>query len=591
VSELAQEYDVPTWPTIEHVQNELSAGEHAHATRIRRYDRAYEVYQATPPKGVRREPWESNLRVKYGMQVIDTAMVNIVTGPPRAIVKPRRPEDVESSRSMETILGYHVKEDHLAEKQPLFVQQALIMGVTAAKNHWVYRDQTRPFRRIFENPLGGTLEVEHEETVVLRDGPTFEPWDVYDIWWEPNARDVDTAGYIVLRSWLSKDELRRMTRTENNPYGLFDANAVDKLIAEGIGQQPQASAQGRMIGGTWDKRKDRFPVLEIWRDDTYTITDGGKRVVLNHDRNPYWHGRKPVVVAQVRPDLFEMQGISETELISDLQDGIQTVQNMVVDNMKFTVQRGITYRESGILDPSQLELRPRFKWPVTDHDDINFPTPPVLPPEAWREREVMKGDMQLISGINPYVSGSDMAGVDQSTATGVSTLASAASQLLRFKARMIAYKGIRRTFEQWGEMVQQFMDHDQDVRIEGPDGYDWSKVSPQEIVGNYDYDVEGVEEALSKQQARSELNGLLSSLQPFAQSPFVNWQAVLNLVERDWDLPRGTLFQKQQAPPPAAPTGQNGATGNGQVAPDPMADGGQTMPSAVQTAITAGGQQ
>jgi hypothetical protein len=578
-------------PTIEQIQKELSSGESAHALRTSRYDRAYDVYRATAPKGVRREPWESNLRVKYGMQVVDTAMVNIVGGPPRARVKPRRQQDVETAPRMERLLQYHIREDHLPEKQPLFTQQALILGVTAAKNHWLYKERDRIVRDLIPNPAqpGVPLEVEGRETVVLRDGPTFEPWDAYDLWWEPNARDVDTAAYVVLRSWLTKDDLLRQARSESNPYGLFDMAAVRELLEAGIGDAPTTRAQESLLGASWDKRKDRFSVLEIWRDETYTIVDGGKRVLLNHAANPYWHGRKPVVIAQVRPDLFELQGISETELLDDLQQGLHTIQNMVIDNLKMTVQRGLTYRESGILDPTALELRPRFKWPVTDHDDVQFPVVPPLPQEAWRERETMKGDMQLVTGINPYITGSDMAGVDQSTATGVTTLASAASMLLRFKARMLAYKGLQRSLEQWGELIQQFMDKETSIRIDGPEGYSWDEISPQEVAGNYDYEIEGVEESLSQQQERSELNGLLSALQPFAQSGIVNWPVVLERVERAWDIPRGTLAAPQQPTPPGAPLGQNGQAAQTPVEPQPMQFQGQQLPPEIQQAIAQGG--
>jgi hypothetical protein len=580
-----------TWPTIEQVQNEIQSGESLHQKLTAKYDRAYEVYRGTAPTGRRRQAWESSLRVKYGMQVVDTAMVNIVGGVPRAKVRPRRPQDSETAPKMQTVLDYHVHEDHLVEKLPAFVQQALIYGVTAAKNRWLFEERDRPMRHMLPNPANPQvpLQLEGTERVTLRDGPTFEPWDIYDCWWEPNARDVDSAEYVALRTWMSKDQLEQYARSESNPYGLFDMAAVKKLLEEGPGEINRTSAQERLIGGTFDKRKDRFQVVEVWRDKTYSIVSSGK-VVLNHEANPYWHGRKPVVITQVRPDLFEMQGISETELLDDIQEAIWTIQNMVIDNMKLTVQRGITYRESGILDDSVLDLKPRFKWPVTDHDDIQFQNPPPLPPEAYRERDVMKADMQLVTGINPYISGADSAGVDQNTATGVTALQEVASRLLRFKARMIAYKGIQRTFEQWGELVQQFMDHEQAIRIEGAAGYDWEHVTPQEVIGNYDYSVEGTEESLSRQQERSEMNQLLQSLAPFAQAPWMNWRSIAEKIGKAYDIEPSALFLQQPDQPPAAPNGQPPPNGQPQAEPQPMQGGGQQLPPQVQAMIQGGAQ-
>lgn len=575
------------WPTAEQVTNETKSGLDALQKRIGRYDHAYEVYRPEPYRRKRGE-WEAHIRTPFGMQVVDTAMVNIISGPPRAKVRPRRPQDSDTAPKMQTVLDYHVHEDHLAEKQPLFVQQALIYGITCAKIHWLYTERDRPFRHLAPNPADPQfpLQIEGRERVVLRDGPTFEPWDMYEVFWEPNARDVDTASYVALGSWMDKDELLRNARTETNPFGLFDLAAVNKLLEAGTDEAPRSSAQERYVGGSFDKRKDRFHVIEVWRDETFTIM-GGKTVVLNHAENPYWHGRKPVVITQVRPDLFEMQGISETELLDDLQQGLWTIQDAVFDNMKMTVHRGITYRET-VPDPNAFILRPRFRWPVTDHDDVKFVEAQPLPPEAFREREVMKSDMQLVTGINPYVSGADQTGVDQNTATGVTALQEVASRLLRFKARMIAYKGLQRTFEMWGELVQQFMDKDQAIRIEGAEGYSWAEVSPQEIVGNYDYTVEGTEESLSKQQERGELMALVNGLAPLANLNIVNWRPIAERIAKAYDIPPEQIIQQQQPTPPAAPTG-NGNAAAAQTQPDPMAANGQQYDPRVQQAILGGG--
>ena len=526
------------------------------------------------------------------MQVIDTALVNIIGGPPRAVVKPRRPQDTETAPKMQTVFDYHVHEDHFAEKQPLFVQQALIYGITAAKNHWIYKeaDRVRPLH--MHNPYDAyrPITFQTNERITLRDGPTFEPWDMYGVSWEPNARDVDSAAYIVLDSWFTKEELLDNARTERNPFGLYEISDLQKLFKAGPDNGRTANAQERLLGGTYDKWKDRFRVREVWRDDTFTVL-GSRQVILRHGQNPYWHGKKPIVIAQPRPDLFELQGIPETELLDDLQQAMHTIQNMVIDNLHLTVQRGITYRESGVLDPNALDLRPRFKWGVTDHDDIQFQQPPPLPAEAYRERETIKADMQLITGINPYISGSDMAGVDQNTATGITALQEVASRLLRFKARQIAYKGTQRTFEQWSDLIQQFMTKEQAIRIEGAGGISWEHVSPQEIVGNYDLSVEGNEESLSRQQQRGEMMGLLQALQPFAQLNIVNWQSILEKVAQAYDIEPSSIMAPAPTPaamPAPAPQGQPQQNGQAPQA-DPLL-GGQALPAQIQGAITGGGQ-
>jgi hypothetical protein len=548
-------------PRISEIMNRTKPGRDAHAIRERRYDRAYGVYQAEPQrKGLKKEPWESDLRIKYARQTIDTALVNLIGGKPRAKVRPRRPEDEPKAKSMQTILDYYTAEDRLSEKQPVFTQQALIYGVTAAKNHWLYKSVDRPTKRFIDNPFGQPLQIKNLERVVLRDGPTFEPWDVYDCWWDPAARDVESAEYICLRAWLTKDQLLANERTPDNPHGMF-VN-VHEAIETGGKTKQKTTEQERFIGGHYDRRKDKFEVVEYWMNDEYAVICNDAVFLRPPSPNPYDHGQVPIVIAQTRIDLFELQGTSETELMDHLQQAILTLHNARFDNLHMTVHRGITYREAGITDPRRLQVKPRFKWGVTDHDDVKAFDMPQLPPEAYKEDEVLLSRMQLISGINPYVSGADLNTIDQNTATGVTALQEVASRLLRFMARQLAYKGYQRTFEQWGELTKQFMTADQAIRIDRPDGaYNWENISPQEIIGSYEYAVEGTEESLSRQQERGEAIALLNAFAPFIQAGQVNFRPLLEKVAKAYDFSVEELWVQPQAQPPAAPQANGGVPG------------------------------
>jgi hypothetical protein len=108
--------------------------------------------------------------------------------------------------------------------------------------------------------------------------------------------------------------------------------------------------------------KDKFLIEEIWTDDRSSSSATSRS--SSAQPNPYWHGKKPIVITQTRPDLFEMVGISETELVDDIQQALQTFQNMRDRQRAPHRAARITYREGGVTDPNMLELRPRFKWPV-----------------------------------------------------------------------------------------------------------------------------------------------------------------------------------------------------------------------------------
>lgn len=522
--------------------NETNPGWLEHEQRVQRYNRAYEVYRGTVQPSASLKPWQTKLYVKYGMQVIDQLLANLIQGSPKGICKPRRQEDEAAARAMEVALQYYADMDHLAEKEQIVTAQALIYGASPAKNHWYYKEST------VRTPLG-------DQTVVECDRPCFTPWNVYDCWWDPYARDVDCASYVVLRDWLTKAELQKKQYNEDTGQGQY--KNLDLLFNSGDGQQPPDTSQNRLFPMPVNNYKGRFEILEVWRDNRLTVI-GNRNVLLYDGPKPFWMPGKPVVISSSRPDLFRIEGISETELVDHLQQALHMVTNLRMDNMKFTVQRGATYREGGVLDPDRLVMRPAFLWPVTDHDDIQFQNPAPLPPEAYQEEETLLGRLQYITGVSSYVTGasSNATGVDQNTATGVSLLHESASRLLSYKANQIRMKTWQRTFEQWADLTKQFLTTPMSLQIEGPGNQKtWVELGPQDLMGDFDVRIQAGEEALSRQQERAEAIAILNALAPFAQQGLVNLQPLLERVAYAYDLPdRSSLLpgpQPQQ--PPAAP--------------------------------------
>lgn len=565
-------------------------GEQAHKKRIKGYDNSYDVYRASRPV-TGGDPWQSKLRVKYGRQVIDTAMVNIVTGEPRCIVKPRTPEDELGAKGMQGALDYYVREDHLVERRQVIAQQGLILGVTAAKNHWLYQTTTRPQKRYATDPFtGAQVQSTTNERLVLRDGPSLEPLNVYYTFWDPNATDVDDCDYICCDYWVTPDHLRSNEHDADKGFGLYH-NLKEVFEAGDRGAaKPETTAQAIFLGGDDEKRKGMVHLRETWwrngADIWISVVANGATLV-RHEQSPYWHGKFPIVIAQVMPDLFEMQGIPDTEAVEDIQNALWTLQNMAVDNMHLTTMRGVTYREGGVTDPNNLVLKPRFKWAVVDHDDIRAFEVQQLGSDVFTERQRLLSDLQLVTGVNPYVSGSDNSANNQNTATGITALQEVASRLLRFKAGQLHYKIYQRSYEQWGDNIQQFMDKSVWVKVNGEKGNEeWREVSPDQVVGHFDYTLEGSEQALTKQQERGDAVQLLNAFAPLAQLGIINFKPLVERVGEAYGIanPESLLAPPQQ-PSPAAPFGQQPGQGPQQ---GPPLMGGQQMPQPVQQAIMQG---
>lgn len=561
--------------TAQRVLNQINPGWLEHQSRMDRYNRAYDIYRGNVDVSPTLKPWQSKLYVKYGMQVIDQALVNIVQGAPKPICKPRREQDQLAAKAMEVVLGYYADKDHLPEKEPLVCAQALVYGVSPGKTFWYYREVDRTVPIETQDPLTGMVFTDNEKRKVVEcDRPSFVPWNVYDFWWDPYARDVESAQYVVFRDWLTKEQLEE--RRYHEDYGVGAYRNLDHLFSTGPGEHPPTTAQNNMIPQPTNPYKDRFEILEIWRDERMTVI-GNRQTLLYDGKKPFWMPGKPAVVSSSRPDMFKIEGISETELVDHIQQALHMVTNLRMDNMKFTVMRGATYREGGVADPNVLVMRPSFLWPVQDHDDVQFHDAPALPPEAYQEEETLLGRLQYVTGISPYITGATGTGVDQDTATGVTLLHESASRLLGFKANQIRMNTWQRVFEQWADLARQFLTEKMQVQIEGRGRENvWLDIGPNEIMGDYDVRIQAGEEALSRQQERAEAIAILNALAPFAQAGLVNMEPLLERVADSYNLQnRSSLFPRQgQQPPPAAPNGALGPTpnttnGNAMIMPQP----------------------
>jgi hypothetical protein len=572
--------------TVDLILSMTKKGRDAHRSRTQTiYDPAYETYRAQPRKKPALPGWRSQVRVPYAQSSLDTALVNIVSGAPKCVVTPRHPDDVDASRAMQAAMDYYVAEDHLVERQPLFAQQGLVMGVTVAKVYWAYAETTIR-KRVWLPDENGELRqtrVETVENAAVKDAPCFEPWSVYDCYWDPNGRDVDTCSYVALESWMSKDEIEKH---RFNPDTRVGWRNLDEFLETAPSKRRADSYQDVYLGQL-NRRKGQFKVTEILTDEA-TFTIGNDKVLLEAKPNPYWHGKKCVVIAQTRPDLFEMQGIPEVDMLRDIQDALHTLQNMTIDSIHLSVMRFATYRVGSVVDPNMIVIRPQGKIPVDNHDDVQFPVVPPVTNDVFTERERLLADMERVTGVSAYLSGADSNSVDQTTATGVTTLQNAANALMRFKAGQLHYKGFQRMFEMWGSMIQQYQTRDLWAEIADPKTGEaaWAKISPHDVAGDFHYRLVGSEENLSRQTARNESSALLAALFPYVQLGLVDPTPLILQLGQAYEVPNPQALIKPPAPPMPAP--QPG--GNGQVPPGgpqmPQAlPFGGSMPQAVQQAI------
>jgi hypothetical protein len=321
-------------------------------------------------------------------------LANIVEDQQRGTITPKRPDKVDAAKAFQELIEYQRKMDFRDEKLPLFVKQALIMGVSPAKVYWDY--QTGYQRKTTWLPrmdMGYTPQVDENEDAVICDHPSFEPWPVEDFLWDPSARRFDQCAYVLARTYETMESLREFEKA-----GVY--RNVDEVQSNQRSGTPERTAKSGLMEV---ETKGRIEVVEYWTRDRL-ITVANQRVVLRDEKMLFDHGRIPFVMAHVAPDIRRINGLGVIQMIQDLIEALWDSLNQRMDNADHILAAVYEYNPEA-LDIKTIEAIPGVWIPVDRMETIKAVQQPTnIIAAAIQNDEPLLGAMRDISGVNAYVS-------------------------------------------------------------------------------------------------------------------------------------------------------------------------------------------
>jgi hypothetical protein len=560
-------------------------------------DRRYRAYRGILEQRSDAASWTNKQHPPYILQIIETMIASSLDPNPAWQVKARPKmadpsliaREADGAKAMQILLTEQLDIDHFAEKERPFAMQGYITGLTVLKNYWRYSEGTRKSLSEVQVPVEGStwLSVPQiqqvEGTHIFHDNPTADIVDVRDFIWHEAATSLERAMRITHRVWYSWDELKQLEAA-----GVYEN--VDQL-------KESQDFSGQLVNREQElfrvnRAKNQIEVLEQWfyeKGEIWVVSVGNRKVCLTPGGkakpNPFFHGGYPFVVTSSMPDLFRIPGISEVEVIQDLQEMLWTLMNQRLDNLQL-LNNAIAIIRSDVDDPDAYEFAPGERWLVDDINQVKFlETPPITAELAVQAEAGLKSDLQNISGGMPMLAGSDSQ-IDNKTATAASIFTNLAQRRLAAKKQNYTW-AYNRMGEQWIELNQQFIREERAIEIVGPDGGSLiKKISPMEIQGRYHIRGEMMDESLNRQERRAEaqakLQVALSAALPFAQSSTpLNLQAFMDDFLEAFDVQDTSKYYTQKNPLPNMQESQPGAPGGGTGPPPPGGPEGTTAPQAV----------
>jgi hypothetical protein len=239
------------------------------------------------------------------------------------------------------------------------------------------------------------------------------------------------------------------------------------------------------------------------------------------------------------------------------------LQNQRLDNIEI-INNAVLLIRSDVDDPESFDYFPGARWQVDDPSQVQTLVPPYQLATLTLEAEaLLKGDLQNVTAAAPFVSGTDTATVDQTTATGASIVMNAAQQSMAAKKWQFQ-KGLAKEAEQRLKNCQQFITEEKTIHIVGHDGaVAFRSLTPRDIEGEYVVEIEPRGESLMRQERRAEalqLSQVLGQMAPLMQAMGqpLNMGEVLKWALKMWDIKDAERFFSQVSAPQVARMGGQG---------------------------------
>lgn len=600
---------MPTYvppPIVEEIVKKWDEAKGHHDTFVRAYERRERAYRGVLTVSSEAAKWKHKLHPPYAFNLVETIVSNTVEMGLRFDVRPApkpgaSPDEALQQLAQSEAVGDLLRHEHRVDEmdfkqRPLYLS-ASIGGMGIGKSYWNYSEGAVKRQGVKMVPAGDpeltSLQVpvitEIEEDAVLRDHSTFEVVDPRDFVLHESARALQPwepggAQHLFHRCWYSFEQLKAMERAGY-------VKNVDQLkeSLDFSGEYDDRETELWNINRT----KDLIEVLEYWcmKDGRVMRTLVGNRVILLRDEedSPFWHGEYPFVICSTMPQLFTPRGMSDIELIEQLQEMLWELMNQRLDNVEL-INNAIMLIRSDVDDPDAFEHYPGARWPVDSTDQVEALVPPYQLIEATLSTEaLLKGDLQNVTAAAPFASGTETATVDQKTATGASLVMSAAQQRLLSK-KYQAQQALRQEANMRIKNLQQFISEPRLTHIIGEDGAtSFRQIQPLEIQGDYLVEMEPMGESAMREQRRAEsvqLMQVMMQMAPMAAAAGapLNVREILEWGLKKWDVRDYAKFFSAQPQPAVMGGGPAGPGGPGQ---QPAPEGGPNMGITAETAVDA----
>ena len=185
--------------------------------------------------------------------------------------------------------------------------------------------------------------IKDNEGVVKFEGNEFIPKDIRDCGIDPNCQNVKDARWFQLREWVAIEDLEKANKNKEG-IEIYPGLAKLKEAVKNSSDRRDVEYESRLkqLKSLSDRMgdDDSFQIVEIvteYRPDRWITFAPKHNVILRDIKNPYKHGKIPIVQLKYYPLGDDPLGESEVERVLPIWRAIQAVINAHLDGMNVRV--------------------------------------------------------------------------------------------------------------------------------------------------------------------------------------------------------------------------------------------------------------
>ena len=539
-----------------------------------RLDRSYKLYIAyNGDRAAQIESWQSNIFVPYIHSVVETLMPRILDARPEFTILGRTADDQSKTPKLQQLADYTWEKAGAEKTSELVTRSALVYGSGFLQVSW--KKDVRELDFLNGKDLSEKKYKWNKETRTFYDAPYVEWVDNYNLWYDWHNVDAASKQYWFKRLILTEaDIMRKYPMTDKKRLAMAlaqpggdmedyanirqEVKLNQRSITKGadrIGITNYGSAIGRESSNRFndyaDSKLKMYECFEWWRplEDKYAVTISDIPVLKGGQiPNPYNFKEAPFINIPYLMLPGEFEGYGIPMILENPQIMLNMVKNQRLDAATLNIHKMWVVNPLANINKEELVTRPFGIVYSPDPQGVREIQFSDVKASAYKEEELLKGDMRYASGVDDFSMG---VGGGASSATEVRHLRESTLERVRLFVNHLG-DGFGHVMRYWMSMYEQFYTKEMVIRVTGDDGaMEFPLIEKDDLMGQFDYKaavipaIAGMQDVKKKQDM--DLFQLLVSL------PFVDPRKLTQKVLFDWNWNLDSISSEEGPGGPGVP--------------------------------------